>query len=131
MNTYKEMYGRLFNVESMKPSKEMFNSFIKSTDIYLNIYKSWTAALEKMSERTAELTKRTADPEAYKEFYNTWAKMNEKAFEDLVKYMPAVGPMKNMMEPVKNAAKIYNDMFINASNAWMRMASVAGAASQA
>ncbi|VVB84361.1 Poly(R)-hydroxyalkanoic acid synthase subunit (PHA_synth_III_E) [uncultured archaeon] len=130
MNTYKDMSGRWFNVESFKPSKEMFDSFLKSTDIYLNMYKSWISALEKMSEKTTELSKRTADPEAFKEFYNTWAKMNEKALEDFFKYMPAVGPMKNMMEPVKNATKAYADMFVNMSNAWMRMAPGATATSQ-
>lgn len=122
MDTYREIYGRLFSVESLRPSKEMLDSFLKSTDIYLSMYKSWIAALEKMSEKTAELSKRTADPEVYKEFYNTWAKMNEKAFEDFFKYMPAVGPMKGVMEPVKNAAKVYIDMFVNTANAWMRMA---------
>lgn len=121
MDTYREIYGRLFSVESLRPSKEMLDSFLKSTDIYLSMYKSWIAALEKMSEKTAELSKRTAEPEAYKEFYSTWVKMNERAFEDFFKYMPAVGPMKSMIEPVKNAAKVYTDMFVNISNAWMRM----------
>lgn len=130
MTTYKDMSGRWFNVESFKPSKEVFDSFLKSTDIYLNMYKSWISALEKMSEKTTELTKRTTDPEAFKEFYNTWAKMNEKALEDFFKYMPAVGPMKNMMEPVKNATRMYADMFSNMSNAWMRMAPGATATSQ-
>jgi hypothetical protein len=74
-----------------------------------------------MSEKTMDLTKHTTDPEAYKEFYNTWAKMNEKALEDFFRYMPAVGPMKNIMEPVKNAAKVYTDMFVSISNAWMKM----------
>jgi hypothetical protein len=130
MDTYKDMSGRWFNVESFKPSKEVFDSFLKSTDIYLNMYKSWISALEKMSEKTSELTKRTADPEAYKEFYNTWAKMNEKALEDFLKYMPAIGPMKNMMEPMKNATKVYADMFVNMSNAWMKMAPGATATSK-
>ncbi len=130
MDTYRDMSGRWFSAESFKPSKEMFDSFLKSTDIYLNMYKSWISALEKMSEKTTELSKRTADPEAFKEFYNTWAKMNEKALEDFFKYMPAVGPMKNMMEPVKNATRMYADMFANMSNAWMRMAPGATATSQ-
>lgn len=121
MDTYRETYGRFFSMESIRPSKEMLDSFLRSTDIYLNMYKSWITALEKMSEKTMDLTKHTTDPEAYKEFYNTWAKMNEKALEDFFRYMPAVGPMKNIMEPVKNAAKVYTDMFVSISNAWMKM----------
>ncbi|MCX9012663.1 MAG: hypothetical protein OIN66_16280 [Candidatus Methanoperedens sp.] len=131
MSTYRDTFGRLFAVESTRPTKEMMESFLRSTDVYLNMYKSWTAALEKMSERTADLSKRTVDPEAYREFYSTWVKMNERAIDDFFRYMPAVGPMKNMMEPVKNAARAYTDMFVNMSNAWMRMVPSAGAASTA
>lgn len=131
MSTYRDTFGRLFTVESTRPSKEMMENLLRSTDVYLNMYKSWLAALEKMSEKAAGLSKRIVDPDAQREFYNTWAKMNERAIDDFFRYMPAVGPMKNMMEPAKGAAKAYTDMFVNMSNAWMKMVpSTAGSSSQ-
>lgn len=120
MNTYQETYGRIFNIQSIKPSKEMMENFTQSTNVYLKMYKSWIDVLEKMSERTRELSKQTTDPNAYKEFYNTWIKMYEKAFDDFFEYMPAMGPMKKMIEPVKNVSKIYTDSFANMPNMWMK-----------
>jgi hypothetical protein len=122
MNTYKETIGKIVNVQPAGLSKEMLENFLKSTEIYLTLYKSWISALEKMSEKTRDLSMRTTDPEAYKEFYNLWIKTYEKAFDDFFENMPAVGPMKNMMEPAKKAAKIYVDMFINMSNMWLKPA---------
>lgn len=129
MNTYQETYGRMMSTQPAKPSKEMLENFLQSTNIYLNMYKSWIAAMEKMAEKVKELSGRTSDPEAYKEFYDLWIKTYEKAFDDFFENMPALGPMKNMMEPVKSAAKIYGDTFVNMSNVWMK--SGFGAASKA
>ncbi len=129
MNVYKDTFSRLLNVQSIRPAtKEMLDSFLRSTDIYMNVYRSWMAALEKMSEKTMDVSKRTSEPEAYKEYYTTWVRMYERALDDLFKYMPAVGPVKNIMEPAKNAAKIYTDMFVNISNVWMK--STLGSASR-
>ncbi len=122
MNTYQETYGRMFNIQSVKPSKEMLENFLQSTNVYLNMYRSWMEVLEKMSEKSRELSRHTSDPEAYQEFYNTWMKMYEKAFDDFFDNMPLVGPMKKVMEPVKNASRIYMDTFIDMSNMWLRAA---------
>jgi hypothetical protein len=120
MNIYKETYGRLINPQSMIPSKEILESYMKNQDISLSMYKSWIAALEKMSEKSVDIAKRaTADPEAYRGFYVTWAKMNERAFEDFFKNTPMVSPMKNLIEPLKNANKMYTDM-LNMSSKWMK-----------
>ncbi len=118
MDTYKETYGKY--VQSMQPSKEIFESFAQSTNIYLNMYKSWIAALEKMSKKAEELSKQTSDPEAAKEFYNLWVKMYEKAFNDFFEDMPVIGPMKELMEPVKKMAKIYADTFARMSKMWVK-----------
>ncbi len=118
MDTYKEIYGKY--VQSMQPSKEVFENFVQSTNIYLNMYKSWIVALEKMSKKGEELSKQTTDPEAYKEFYNLWVKMYEKAFDSFFEDMPLTGPMKEMMEPVRNMAKIYADTFARMSKMWIR-----------
>ena len=113
MDTYKETYGKY--VQSARPTKEVFDSFLQSTNIYLNMYKSWLAALEKMAEKTNELSKQTNNPEAAKEFYDLWVKMYEKAFDGFFEDMPLAGPMKEMMEPVKIMAKIYADTFASMS----------------
>ena len=52
------------------------------------MYKSWLAALEKMAEKTNELSKQTNNPEAAKEFYDLWVKMYEKAFDGFFEDMP-------------------------------------------
>jgi hypothetical protein len=119
MDTYKEIYGKY--VKSMEPSREMFEHFVQSTNIYVSMYKSWIAALEKMSEKAEELSKQTSDPEAYNEFYNLWVKMYEKAFDSFFEDMPTVGgPMKEIMEPVKVMAKMYAGTFARISKMWVK-----------
>ncbi len=119
LDTYQETYGK--HIQSMEPSREMFEHFVKSSNIYVSMYKSWISALEKMSEKAEELSKQTSDPEAYKEFYNLWVKMYEKAFDSFFEDMPTVeGPMKDIMEPVKVMAKMYADTFTKMSKMWMK-----------
>lgn len=126
MNTYKETFSKMFDTQTMKPSKEMLDSLKESTDISLNLFKSWTAVLEKMLEKMQDQSKLMNDPEAFKEFYNLWIKMYEKS-EDMFEGVPLVSPLKEMMEPVKSACKIYANTSIKMSRMWMdsftRMAS--------
>src|SRR5659263_633783 len=75
MDTYYEIYGKY--VKSAEPTGEMFGHFVESTNIYLPMYKSWIAALEKMSEKAKEMSTQTSDPEALKEFNNLWLKIYE------------------------------------------------------
>ncbi len=122
MDTYQEIYGK--HIQSMEPSREMFEHFVESSNIYVSMYKSWIAALEKMSEKAKEMSKQTSDPEAYKEFYNLWVKMYEKAFDSFFEDMPTVGgPMKDIMEPVKTMAKMYADTFTKMSKIWVKSGS--------
>lgn len=111
MNIYKETYGKLFDIQSARPSREVFESFVKSANDNLKYTRIWIATLEQLSERARELSKQKADPEAYKEFYNLWAKTYEQAFDEFFKTLPEVSPFTEVMEPVKNAAKIYTDTF--------------------
>ena len=111
LNTYQETYGKLFDIQSAKPSKEIFESFAQSTSIYLNLYKSWIATLEKLSWKAKEISKQTAEPETYKQYYNLWAKTYEKSFDIFFENTPTVGPFKDILEPAKNASKIYADIF--------------------
>jgi len=120
LDTYQETYGRLFDIKSMKPSKEIFEGFVQNTNIYLKIYKSWIATLEKLSQKAKEISKQTANPEINKEFYNLWAKTYEKAFDSFFENTPTVAPLNGILEPVKNAAKVYADTFTRISQMWMK-----------
>lgn len=121
LDAYQETYGRLFDIQSMRPSKEVLEYFVQSANVNLNLYKSWIATLEKLSQKAKEeLSKQTADPEAYKEFYNLWAKTYEKAFDNFFENMPTASPFKEILEPVKNAAKIYADTFTGISRMWLK-----------
>ena len=120
MNTYQETYGRLFDTQSMRPSKEVLEYFVRSENINLNLYKSWIAILGKLSQKAEGLSKQSADLEAYKELYNLWAKTYEKAFVNFFENTPTFSPFKEILEPVKNAAKIYADTFTSISRMWVK-----------
>lgn len=118
VEAYKDAYGDY--TKSVQSSKDTFENFVKNTNIYLNLYKSWIVALEKMSEKTKEFSKQVDYPGAHEEFFNLWIKMNEKAFDTFFEDMPVVSPMKEMMEPVKIMTKTYADMFVKMSRMWVK-----------
>jgi hypothetical protein len=120
LNTYQETYGKFFDIQSMRPSKEVLEYFVQSANVNLNLYKSWIATLEKLSQKAKKLSKQTADPETYKQFYNLWAKTYEKAFDNFFESMPTASPFKEILEPVKNAANVYADTFVRMSNIWVK-----------
>ncbi|MBU4075215.1 MAG: hypothetical protein KKI06_00610 [Euryarchaeota archaeon] len=93
MNTFQELYGRLFDTQSMRPSKEILEYFEHSGSVNLNLYKSWTATL---------------------------GKLYGKAFDNFFENTPTFSPFAEIMEPVKDAAKIYTDTFSNMSNIWVK-----------
>jgi len=93
MNTFQELYGRLFDTQSMRPSEEILEYFERSGSVNLNLYKSWTATL---------------------------GKMYGKAFDNFFENTPTFSPFAEIMEPVKDAAKIYTDTFSNMSNIWVK-----------
>lgn len=114
MDTNKEIYGKC--AMSMQPTGEMFEHFVKKSDIFLTMYKSWIAALETMSEKAQEMSKQYPDPEGFKEFFNIWITTSEKAFNDFFEDMPTPGgPIKEIMEPVKAMTKMYADTFTRMS----------------
>jgi hypothetical protein len=119
LNTYQETYGKLFDIQSMRTSKEVFENFVRNASVDLNLYMSWITTLEKLSQKVRELSKQNADLETYKEFYNLWAKTYEKAFENFFESTPTVSPFKEIFEPVRNAAKIYTDTLASISRNWM------------
>ena len=120
LDTYQKAYGKAFDFQSMQPSKAAFEDFIQSTTIYLDVYKNWIATLEKLSEKAREITRQTADPKAYQEFSNLWLKMYERAFTSFFEDMPLTRPMREMMEPAKVMAKIYQDSFSTMAKMWVK-----------
>jgi hypothetical protein len=126
LNTYQKTYGKVFDFQSMQPSKEVFEDFMQNTNIYLNVYKTWIATLEELAKESKEISEQTTDPKAYEKFYTLWAKMYEKAFDSFFEDMPVAGPMKEMMEPLKimaktySMAKIYSDNFTMMPKMWAK-----------
>ncbi len=118
-NTYRENYKKMHDVQTMISSKEAFENFIESSDVSLNLYKSWITALERMNEKFKDHARITTEPEAYKDFFNLWVKMHEKALEDVFEKMPMVSPIKEMMEPIRDACRIYAHASIKMSKMWM------------
>jgi len=119
LNTYKENFSKLFDPQTMKPSKELLDNLKESTEITINLLKSWIEALEKLSLKMEDQSKLINDPEAFKEFYNLWVKMFEKTSEDIFEGVPLASPLKEMMDPVKSACKIYTNTSIKMSKMWM------------
>jgi hypothetical protein len=120
-SAYQETYGQFLEEDSMMPSKDLIETFIQRTDAYLNMYKAWISALEKMSVKVRELSQNVADPEAVRELYSLWAKTYEKAFGEFFEHMPMIGPMDKMMEPIKNAAKMYADTMASMADTWTKL----------
>ncbi len=119
LNNYKQAFSKIFDPQTMKPSKELLDSIKESIDVNISLFKSWTDALEKISSKMDDRSKLVNDPESFMEFYNLWIKMYEKTSEDVLEGMPLVSPLKEMMEPVKNACKVYSSASVKMSRMWM------------
>jgi hypothetical protein len=100
----------------MRPSKEVLEQFERSSNVNQKFYKSWIEILGQMSQKALGLSKQGTDPQACKELYNLWGKMYGKAFDNFFDNTPSFSPFKEIMEPVKKAAKIYADTFTSMSN---------------
>jgi hypothetical protein len=118
VNTYKETFGKLFDPLSTKSSKEIFDSIKENINISLSLHKRWVDVMEKMAEKFKDQAKFTTDPESSKEFFNLMLKIYEKATDDFFERIPVVSPVKEMMEPIKNACKIYTNASIKMSKLW-------------
>jgi hypothetical protein len=118
-NTYKKNFKNMFDPQSSISSREAIENFIETSEMSLNLYKSWIVALENMHEKFKDHSKIETEPGAYIEFFNLWVKMHEKALEDVFDKMPMVSPVKEMMEPIRDACKIYARASIKMSKMWM------------
>ena len=121
--------------ENSRKTKEIFGNYMGIPDIYLGSFlqmsKLWkksfaqlwgplNESMLKLTEKMAEISRGGSGPEAYKEFYNLWVKMYEKAFDSFFEDMPTVGGLIEIMEPVKIMNKMYADTFANMSRMWVK-----------
>lgn len=122
IKSYQKIYGEIFDIKSLQSpqiSKDVFESFVQNTNIYVNLYKSWITTLEKLSIKAKELEKQEGQ-DTYKECYNLWARTYEKSVDSFFENIPTIGPFKEIMEPVKKATKIYVGAFLKMSNIWTK-----------
>jgi len=119
MNTYKETYSKMFATDMTKPSKEMVDEMLQGMQNSTELYNSWLMALEKTTEKMKDLLTNATEAESYREFYGQWFDTYEKAYKDFFELMPAVEPMKILIDPLKKAARAQADTYANATKMWM------------
>jgi hypothetical protein len=119
MNTYKDTFAKMFSADVTKPSKEMVEDMLRGMDNSTELYNSWLMALEKTTEKMKEMLANATEAESYREFYGQWFDTYEKAYKDFFELMPAVEPMKILLDPLKKAARVQADTYANATKMWM------------
>jgi hypothetical protein len=119
MKTYKETYAKMFTTDMTKPSKEMVEDMLQGMSNSTELYNSWLMALEKTTEKMKDLLANATEAESYREFYGQWFDTYEKAYKDFFELMPAVEPMKILIDPLKKAARAQADTYANATKMWM------------
>lgn len=125
INIYQQTYGKFLDIQSVQNQKEgeeqlkaAFENFAQSTTICTKLCKSWITTLNKLSERSIELSKQPSNQDAHKEVCNLWVRVYQKAFDSIFENMPVATPFKDTLTPVKNAAKMYVDTLVKMSDAW-------------
>jgi hypothetical protein len=130
INIYQQTYGKLVNIQSTQDQKEReeqlktaLENFAQNTTICTNLCKSWISALNKLSERSMELSLSKQVPHAHdiqKEICSLWVRVYQKAFNCIFDNMQIATPFKDMLIPAKDAAKMYVDTLAKASDMWMQ-----------
>jgi len=119
MKTYKDTFADMFATDMAKPSKEMLENMLRGMDKSTALYNSWLTTLEKTTEKMKDLLANATEAESYREFYGQWFDTYEKAYKDFFELMPAVEPMKILLDPLKKAARVQADTYANATKMWM------------
>lgn len=125
-NVYQKTYGKLLSIKSIQNPegkeqlKATFETFAQSTQVYTDLYKSWMTNLEKLSIKSKELAKQPKNQDAYKDTYNLWIKLYQKAFDSFFDNMPTVSPFKECFAPIKSVANIYMDNLKKMSDFWLQ-----------
>lgn len=133
-NIYQQTYGKFLNVQLTNSPKDCgeqlkttLENFVQSTTICTNLYKSWTAALSKLSQKSIELSKQTHNKDVYRETCNVWIRMYQKAFDNILNNIPAESPFKNVVIPMRDVTKLYVDVMTRMSDAFVSSSSRASA----
>ncbi len=131
VSIYQQIYGKFLNIGSTKSPlgndqkecsdqlKATLENFAQSMTVCTNLYKSWTVALSKLSEKSRKLSKQEYSQDAYRETCNLWIRMYQKAFDNILDNIPVATPFKNTMTPIKDAAKSYIDILTKMSDVWV------------
>jgi hypothetical protein len=122
-DVYQKTYGKFLSIQSIKNPKEAFDNFAQTTTVYADLYKSWITTLDKLSHKYRELVtnaKVTPAQELNKEIWNLWVRIYQMTFDSLFDNIPIAGPFKEVMLPVKNAAKIYVDTIARMPDYWLQ-----------
>lgn len=119
MNTYKDTFSKMFSADMAKPSKEMVEDMLRGMDNSTELYNSWLMALEKTTDKMKEMLTHATEADSYREFYGQWFDTYGKAYKDFFELMPAVEPMKILLDPLKKAAQVQADTYANATKMWM------------
>lgn len=129
-DVYQQTYGKFLNIQSIQNPKEgseqlksAFENFAASTTVCTNLCKSWITMLNKLSEKSMELSiSKTSSQDAQKDICAIWVRVYQKAFDSIFDNMPVATPFKDTLAPVKSAAKMYVDTLTKMSNAWVQSA---------
>lgn len=115
INLYQQTYGKFLDIQLVQKRKDgtdgteqlnaVFQNFIQSTTNCANLYKSWINMLNKLSEKSAELSRNmyktpdkfnTSDGDIYNEICALWIRIYQKAFDNIMDNVPMVTPFKDI-----------------------------------
>src|SRR4030066_2207498 len=98
LKSYGKVFDDLLTLPFRQNIKEIFEKLIGSPDIYSNtfeqilkiwddsyakLYAPWINSMMKLSEKSLEISKGNASPEAYKEFYTLWQNTYQETYGKL------------------------------------------------
>lgn len=108
INVYQRTYGKILNVqfaqgptEGKDKIKTTFEIFAQSIQTYTDLYKSWALALEKLSLKSMEF-KRQSNTEVYKETFDLWVKLHQKAFDSFFDNIPVASPFEEFFISIRS-----------------------------
>jgi hypothetical protein len=98
LKSYGKVFDDLLTLPFRQNIKEIFEKITGTPDIYSNtfeqilkiwddsyakLYKPWINSMIKLSEKSSEISKGNASPEAYKEFYTLWQNTYQETYGKL------------------------------------------------
>ncbi|MCS4541538.1 MAG: hypothetical protein HY929_04340 [Euryarchaeota archaeon] len=121
VETYEDIFDDLLGPAAIESTRELFghwtgvlriysdsliNIMRMWMDSYFKLYSPWIDAMKNMSDKATEITRGTASPEAYKEFYNLWMKTYEETFGKFLG-VPMFESVKGAFDPFWEISETY------------------------